>query len=188
MTPARRLFALVVLATACRREPPPPGPDTPEGALWRLREALAAGSLDDALVDTALVAQAQLLARMRRIHDMQEGHARAVTDDGWRALLDDLDREERPARALRRWAPLLPLLGDGRCVRERDADVPEALRTQVDVADEWPPTARALHASVSARVARVNAAVYRCAQGGRVTAVTAGDGGARRVVSISDAH
>lgn len=184
----RRLLALAAVVVGCHRAPPPPSPDTPEGALWRLRDALARdAALDDTLVDTRLLAQARLLARMRRIHDIQEGHARAVTDDGWRALLDDLDRAERPDRARRTWAPLRARLGDGRCVRVRDATTPAELAAVAAVADEWPASARALHATVSARAAGVRAGVFRCAQGAEVTAVTApGDAGdaRRRVVAL----
>lgn len=188
----RRLLALAAVVVGCHRDPPPPSPDTPEGALWRLREALAHDDvvLDDTLVDTRLLAQARLLARMRRIHDIQEGHARAVTDDGWRALLDDLDRAERPDRARRAWASLRERLGDGHCTRVRDATMPTELGAVPAVPDEWPASARALHAAVTARAVGARAAVFRCAQGAEVVAVTApGDAGdaRRRVVALDAA-
>lgn len=173
-----RLALACAMALGCARSVEVPPATTPEGALVRLRDALASGGDWSPQVDALLLPHAEFLVRMDRVGRFQDGHAggtaEGFTEAGWRSLLDDLATAHSRERTRARVERLRARLGDGRCARAIEGALPEALAQVPEARPEWPAVGRSLRAEVAGRAARATAAVYRCrGGGGPVRVVTA---------------
>lgn len=160
----RALAALAcALVTACTKPPPPPPRASPEAALLRLHDALV-DSNARVLAVTApqVIPEAEMLARMALLHDIQERHPQSFTASGWESAHADLVAMHDEARTRQAFQHARNLLGNGRCTLAGDASVPETLAPLVESRPSWPAPATALRDALARRTAGARAGTYRC--------------------------